>query len=83
VPWYRLLLLFRRTLEVAVAGSRPLVFPSMAWPLFVVSVDALCSVHADRRVAVRSLSPQDNVCMLCKRCNVSCDAVRNAVLWCG
>ena len=66
-PWSRLLLRFGRTLEVAVAESRPLVFPSLARPLFV-GVSLVCSVHAGRHVTERPLFSQEHIVMLCKGC---------------
>lgn len=48
-PWSRLLLWFGRTLEVAGVGSTPLVFPSVARPLFVGEMLA-CSVQAGKHL---------------------------------
>ena len=77
-PWSRLLLRFGRTLEVAVAESRPLVFPSLARPLFV-GVTLVCSVHAGRHVTERPLFSQDNIGMYYKGCKLRCEAAELVV----
>jgi len=80
VPWSRLLLCFGRILEVAARESRPLVFPSVARPLFV-GVMLVCSVQAGRYVPGRPLFSQANIGILCKGCKLRCEAAEFVILW--